>query len=453
MLPRFLCTLWRRLRHDFASTQLRLGLAVPLTLALPPLFLVLEATRRASFAPLGRDQGIFQYVAWALTRGAVDYRDVRDVNGPLAHFVHWVFLLFGGADEHRFRVLDLAVTGSTFALVGACVHGLGSPVRPLSLLPLERFAWALAAWVALSGQYLLYIFWDIAQRESFYDWFMLPSVALQLAAQAPARTPGASRAKAGLLVLVGALSVVPWFGKPTYALFTLAQVAALFSDAGMALTRRRAIAAFAAGGAAAAAAMVGFTAWCGDLPAYAHIQFVDVPAMYRFIWPRSVLELFELPWIAAPALWAGAGSMLFLILIALGKMPKRMLVIALVPVCALGGIVLQAKGFPYHAHPLTAGVRLQWLALVAWLTERPGLWRGSFPGLWRGSFPGLWRGSRTHARRAGHCRERCDRVCRGEGNAGLTAHSGALAGPAVVRRPEEHSRVFRPLPFARFLPF
>src|SRR5260370_20864288 len=121
MLPRFLCTLWRRLRHDFASTQLRLGLAVPLTLALPPLFLVLEATRRASFAPLGRDQGIFQYVVWALTRGAGDYRDVRDVNGPLAHFVHSVVLLLVGADVHRFPVLDLAVTHAPTSLVPRCV--------------------------------------------------------------------------------------------------------------------------------------------------------------------------------------------------------------------------------------------------------------------------------------------------------------------------------------------
>ena len=398
MLPRSLPTLWLRLR-EFASAQLRLELAAPLALALPPLFLVVKATRRASFAALGRDQGIFQYVAWAITRGALDYRDIRDVNGPLAHVVHLAFLMLGGADEHRFRVLDLAVTGSTFALVGACLHRLGSPARPLSPFPpLPRLAWALAAWVVLSGQYLLYIFWDIAQRESFYDWFMLPSVALQLAAQAPARTPGAARAdrtspappgrgrcaKAGLLTLVGALSVIPWFGKPTYALFTLAQLAALVSDAGMALTRRRAIAAFAAGGAGAAAALLGFTACRGDLLAYARIQFVDVPAMYRFIWPRSVPQILALPWISAPALWAGAGSTLFLILIALGKMPKRALVIALVPVCALGGIVLQAKGFPYHAHPLTAGVRLQWLALVAWLTERTHAQVG-------------WRGSPTHA--------------------------------------------------------
>ena len=344
---------------------------------MPPLFWVLEATRRASFAALGRDQGIFQYIAWALSRGAVDYRDVRDVNGPLAHIVHLAFLLLGGADEHRFRVLDLAVSGSAFAVVGACLYGLGSPERPAIL---GRLAWALAAWVTLSSQYLLYIFWDTAQRESFYDWFLLPSVALQLVAQAPARWPGPSRPKARLMALAGALSLVPWFGKPTYALFTLAQLAALISDAGMALTRRRALAAFALGGALAAAALVGFTGWRGDLLAYGHIQLVDVPAMYRFIWPRSIPQLFALPWIAAPSLWAGAGSAIFLVLIALGKMPKRMLAIALLPVCALGGIVLQAKGFPYHAHPLTAGVHLQWLAFVAWLTQS-----------------GLRRGSRTHA--------------------------------------------------------
>ena len=40
-------------------------------------------------------------------------------------------------------------------------------------------AWALAAWVALSAQYVVYGFWDTAQRESFLDWFVLVSVALQ----------------------------------------------------------------------------------------------------------------------------------------------------------------------------------------------------------------------------------------------------------------------------------
>src|SRR3974390_2639083 len=133
------------------------ALVVPLTLALPPLLWVTDATRRASLTTLGRDQGIFQYVAWALAQGERDYRDIRDVNGPLTHLVHRLFLALGGADDHRFRVLDPAVTGATFAFVGACLPGLRSR-RPPELV--ERAAWGLAAWVVLSGQYLLFGYWD-----------------------------------------------------------------------------------------------------------------------------------------------------------------------------------------------------------------------------------------------------------------------------------------------------
>ncbi|MGH7434515.1 MAG: hypothetical protein ACRENE_02490, partial [Polyangiaceae bacterium] len=130
----------------FAPARLLRATLVPIVLAAPPLFWIVDATRRASLTPLGRDQGIFQYVAWALRRGAVDYRDVRDVNGPLTHLVHVVFLALGGADEHRFRVLDLAVTGLTFAIAGACVAGLGERRAPGLA---ARAAWALAGWVVL----------------------------------------------------------------------------------------------------------------------------------------------------------------------------------------------------------------------------------------------------------------------------------------------------------------
>jgi hypothetical protein len=44
--------------------------------------------------------------------------------------------------------------------------------------------------------------------------------------------------------------------------------------------------------------------------------------------------------------------------------------VALLPVGALAGVVVQAKGFPYHFHPVTAGVSLQWLLFAAWLAER-----------------------------------------------------------------------------------
>src|ERR1019366_4141321 len=116
---------------------------------------------------------------------------------------------------HRFRVLDLAVTGASFAFVGACLPGLRAKHEPRTTDWLERLAWALAAWVVLSGQYLLFGYWDLAQRESFFDWFMLPSVALQLMAQTPVRPSereAGGRRKTGGWGAAGAWGLVPCSG-------------------------------------------------------------------------------------------------------------------------------------------------------------------------------------------------------------------------------------------------
>jgi hypothetical protein len=350
----------------YAWMRLMRSVLPPLVLALPPLAWVAEATRRASLTPLGRDQGIFQYIAWSLTRGQVDYSDVRDVNGPLTHLVHLAFLAVGGADEHRFRVLDLLVTGLTFALVGACLPGLCSRSAPARV---ERLSWAFAGWVVLSGQYLLYGYWDLAQRESFLDWFLLPSVALQLVAQAP-RFAAAPRRGLGLLAVVGALSAVPWFGKPTHVLFTAAQIAVLLADDTLPWPRRRAALAFVSGAAIAVASQVAVLAVLGSPRAFARIQFVDVPAMYRFIWPRAFMDIFSSPWCAQQAIVGITGAVTLIGLVTIGEMPTRVLVVALLPLCALVSVAVQGKGFPYHFHPLTAGIYLQWLVFAAWLAER-----------------------------------------------------------------------------------
>ena len=343
------------------------AMVAPLAMAAAPLFWIVDATKRASLTTLGRDQGIFQYVAWALRHGAVDYRDIRDVNGPLTHLVHLVFLALGGSEEHRFRLLDLVVTGATFAFAGACVAGLGARRRPDRV---DRAAWALAGWVVLSGQYLLYGYWDLAQRESFFDWFMLPSVALQLVAQARWRGADRPARQTRLLAITGALSLVPWFGKPTYALFTIAQLAALVIDDQLVVPRRKALGAFALGAAIGASTQLVFLLAYGDAAAYLRVQLVDVPAMYRFIWPRAAADIFSNPWCATQAIFALAGGFVLVALVAVGEMPRRVLAVALVPFCALGSVVAQAKGFPYHFHPVTAGVHLQWLVFVAWLAER-----------------------------------------------------------------------------------
>ncbi len=108
----------------------------------------------------------------------------------------------------------------------------------------------------------------------------------------------------------------------------------------------------------------------GDAAAYAHIQLVDVPAMYRFIWPRAAADIFSIPWDAQQTIYAFSGAVVLLCLVLLGEMPRRVLAVALLPVAAVVGVVAQAKAFPYHFHPVTAGVHLQWLLFAAWLAER-----------------------------------------------------------------------------------
>ena len=348
---------------------IRRALVLPLIIALPPLFWVIDGTDRASLTTLGRDQGIFQYVAWALEQGAVDYRDVRDVNGPLTHLVHRVLLALGGADEHRFRVLDLLITGISFAFVGACLPG----VVKKRVMWLERVGWAFAAWVVLSSQYLMYLYWDLAQRESFFDWFMLSAVALQLFAQRRlAKGAEKDPVGLGLLALSGALGAITWFGKPTYVVFTLVQLVALFADRELVLSYKRRLGVFALGAAAGAATQILFLVLYADIGAFLRIYLVDVPAMYRFMLPRTSVEILSLQWGGTTAAIAIATMVVHLGLIAERQIPRRTIGVALVPIAGLVSVLAQGKGFPYHFHPVTAGLHMEWLLLVVWLSEKFG---------------------------------------------------------------------------------
>jgi hypothetical protein len=345
-----------------ARVDLVRRLLAPLLLALVPLFWVADATHRASLTTIGRDQGIFQYIAWAVRSGEVDYRDIRDVNGPLVHLIHALFLSAGGADEHRFHVLELWATGLTFAFVGWCIPGLIARTAPRWT---ERAAWAAAAAVVLGGQYHLYLYWNQAQRESFCDWFLLPSLALQIAR--PART---ARAASWRIVAIAALSTITWFGKPSFALFTVMQLGVLLVDRDWLLGAKAKLARFVLGGAVGAVIPVAYLLAFGDVRAFARISFIDVPQIYRFIWAKSAQEIFgeEGPLMVAAA--GLAATALLVGLVATRELPRRVLVIALAPICALVNVIVQHKGFGYHFHPLTAATRIAFLLVVAMLWER-----------------------------------------------------------------------------------
>lgn len=327
------------------------ALAAPLVVVVLAAPFLLVAAHRASWTTLGRDQGIFQYVAWAIARGDKLYSDVRDVNGPLVALVHFVLLKLGGADEHRFRVLDLAISSAAFLFVGSSIPDLAGAPAPRRA---DRIAWALAAWCTLLAQYLAYGYWDTAQRESFFDWFVLAAIALH------ARARLDTRRGTMLVLLAGAASIAPCFGKPTYALFTLAQVIAIGVE------RRRSLATFFAGGAAGAALLLAFLFAFGDPASFVRITFSEVPAMYRFIWPRPPLAILALPGYSALAAWTAIATSVAMTLVALRRLPVRAAPAAAMPLLGVVSALVQAKGFPYHFHPASAGVALVWLVVLAW---------------------------------------------------------------------------------------
>ncbi len=334
----------------------------PVLLALVPLFWVVDATQRASTVIVTRDQGIFQYIAWAVLKGDVDYRDVRDVNGPFVHMLHGILMRFGGGEEHRFHILELWGTGLSFAFVGACIPGLVAKSRPRWL---ERAAWAAAAWVILSAQYMLYTAWNQAQRESLLDWFLLPSLALQLLP--PAKT---ARSASLRVVAIAALSTITCFGKPSYVVFVAMQLAVLLVDRDLVVGWKSKLKGFVVGGLLGAALPILYLLSYGDVRAWARLTLVDVPQVYRFIWAKSVQEIFGEEGPLASAAAGLAASALLLGLVAMRQLPRRALVIALAPLCGIMNVWLQHKGFGYHFHPLTASTHIAFLVVVSALWER-----------------------------------------------------------------------------------
>lgn len=341
-----------------------LPLVAALLVALPGLFWVTLAERAASLSAFGRDQGIFQFFGWAVRQGDLLYRDIRDVNGPLTTFVHAVFQLLGGEDEHRFRILDLAVTGAVFALVGACLPGIFAKGVGARHGAKERVAFALSAWVVLSAQYLSHTFWHITQRETFAAWFLLASLATQLLGSSEKRHAW------GLVCASGAFAAFTWFGKPTFVLFFPAQLLALFLDDEISLGRARRFVAHGVGAAFGSLLMGALLAVFGDLSAFVRIVLFEAPVLYRYIWARAVGELFEPTYVRVDVALSLVGGGGLVALVALQKASRRALVIALLPLGAIANLVVQRKGFPYHYQPLGMAAGLVWLALIAWASER-----------------------------------------------------------------------------------
>lgn len=351
------------------STRSTGSIATALVLALGPLLWLCYAVQRASYAELGRDQGIFQGTAWAIAHGAVLYRDLREINGPLVHEIHLLARLFGGSDAHVLRSFDLAVSALVFAFFGAALPG-ATRAQPARQSGLERLAWAAAACVVLLSQYVaFYDYWQLTQRESFFNWFVLAGFACALRA----RTSATARRARAWLLLAGVVSATPWFGKPQCLLYTLVHVATFAWGAfSVRLAPRQRMLAFALGLVLGCALQVAFLVSCGGIPEFLRIYLVENPRYYFHIWPRFLedivtledhIEFFPL----AIVLLLCTSS-----LVAMRQLGRNMLGMAAFPLLGMAFDILQRKGFLYHLHPVTAGTAALAVALTCHMASMAG---------------------------------------------------------------------------------
>ncbi|MFZ5892334.1 MAG: hypothetical protein ACOY0T_14845 [Myxococcota bacterium] len=363
----------------FGRKHRALSVPAALIVVLPLAWPVLVAAWHASHVMFGRDQGIYQFAAWAVSKGARDYLDIRDINGPMTHAVHQLLLALGGEDEQRFRALDIVITFASFGFTGACLPGFyraGQASQSSGPSLGQRLAWSAVGCVVLGAQYLSFTYWDIGQRESFCNWMFLPSIGLMLLVQGNASVKRVLAQRA-LLVLAGVLSLLPWFIKPTYAFCSLLQIAALLL-APAPEGRLRGVLAFAAGLAAGLALELAWLLRFSDVGAMLRAYVWEAPRMYGPIWhigPGALLLRTGFP------NWSGYALLVAVLLAGMtqrGWLPRRALVLAALPVLAVFHVLVQGKGFGYHYHLLTASTYLALMAAVCVLAERSATSRFGF---------------------------------------------------------------------------
>jgi hypothetical protein len=354
------------------------GWLLPAVVAVVAIVPVVWALYAQSFAVLGRDQGIFQYVAWALRHGERPYRDIHEINGPFPHAWYALMQLLGGEDEHVFRSID------TWLLVVVYTLGAATIPRWVGLEVAHHrgarasVTWALAGLSVLGAQYARYDWWHTAQRESLYALLTFASLSLQ----AIAHTTKLPRRALVALGFAGFFTALPWSGKPPCAIFAVMQAAVLVYDRkSLSIPLWRALLAAIAGMTAAGGAMLAFVVAYEDLPR-GIVMLSKVPRLHHTIWNETLSGVYH-AYNNAPRLdWGLAILVVFAIVFVALRLPRRALLAAVLPI---GGFLVfagQGKAFPYHLHMMTLGTavaELVVLAAIARFLERAGTDAASLP--------------------------------------------------------------------------
>ena len=335
-------------------------LLAPACLVLCAAYPTFDALLGLSYAPLGRDQGIFQYTAWALRNGQRMYTDFHEINGPFPHAMHWLFQLLGGETDKAFRRLDIYVTLATYFWIGTRIPREGSPRG-------SRWAWGLAASLCFGSQYVSLGWWHTAQREHYFTLLIGLAIGALLPELREA-APSTRKVRLARWFVAGVCIAAPCFGKPTCAAYV-----GLFVVAAFWLQRRRTpervferqnIVAFAAGLVVVSLGFLAFIVRHGDLAGCWKYVVVETTRFHRYFWLQSLRECY-FAYGNAPRLNIAFVTLVLVLVVAARKNAPSHVALAAVPL--VGGLVTyfaQQKGFAYHLHPVTFGTRLVWLLLV-----------------------------------------------------------------------------------------
>jgi hypothetical protein len=296
--------------------------------------------------PLVGDATIFHFIAGQFQMGAIQYRDIFDINMPLIYFVHAAVIAIGGMGDGAWRAFDLTAAVLMSGLILVLVWPAGRAVAILAVL------------IVLVTHFLLGPY-SAGQRDFLMS---IPALAAALASAKAAEDQQHNRF---YLVLVGVFAMTAASIKPSGMLLLLLPVFTRVKRDWRELQ-------WVIIGAAGTGILVFGTlaAWGGLVPFITTMQ--DLMPRYASLGARTVPEISE-----DVAVWLAPTAGLALAAVLNISAPKPPRVRAMIGLTLFGLIhlLVQRKGWFYHVYPLGIGLAC-W---GAWSLASLSPWRAVVP--------------------------------------------------------------------------
>lgn len=302
--------------------------------------------------PLGRDQGIFTWVAQVVLGGGYPYRDAWDIKGPLSYYVYAIGLVLG-SDGLGIRILDLAS-------IAACCWFLRRLVFDLSKG--DRYG-ANCAVIFFLLAYYGGGFWNSAQPDAWGGILVLVAVTRLLDNRKPTLAN---------MAVIGGLIAAATLLKPTFLIFIALPIVGVFSGSGQRRDMVRPLLAFGSAYSSVVLLMLVFLWLGGSLREFIDVnRFVALShsgygnrhvfsEVISLLGPLVKLGLLMPLLIAPVGIWCLRSS---------GWRPQS-IVLAAWQVLAIALVIIQGKYWLYHWIPAVIATATTAGLSIAFLTDR-----------------------------------------------------------------------------------